>query len=211
MNRSGEFEPQGSLHIVVGPMFSSKSTSLIADITKEADNGLRVLYINHSSDVRETENQDGFVTTHSSGFRCLSDKITPMKATTLSEIPESMILEYDTLGIDEFQFFSDGVSTVRHWVLDLNRIVYIASLDGDWKMMPFGRVHELICIANTVTKLTAKCVMCRHKIGNRVVSVDAHFTGKIGGDQTKQVEVGGADKYVPLCLPCHRANMSKTK
>jgi thymidine kinase len=211
MNVSGEFEPQGSLKIVFGPMYSSKSVTLIADITKEADIGMKVLYINHSSDVRDTEKQDDYVTTHSSGFRCLSDKITALKATTLTEIPESIILEHDVIGIDEGQFFPDIVPKVRSWVLDFNRIVYIASLDGDWRMMPFGKVNELICIANSVVKICAKCVMCRHKVGNRIISVDAHFTGKIGGDLTKVVEIGAADKYVPLCLPCHRANMNKKK
>ncbi len=41
--------------------------------------------------------------------------------------------------------------------------------------------------------------------------IDAHFTGKIGGDKNRIVEVGGNDMYQPLCISCHKQNSSGIK
>lgn len=209
MNNSGEFEHIGECHIFFGSMFSGKSTHVLNEATSHADTGNSVLYINHISDVRDTEQQDDFFTTHSSGFRQLSHKITPLKVSTLSEIPESTILEHSIIAIDEGQFFEDIVPVVRNWMLNLNRIVYIASLDGDFRMLPFGKVHELICISTTCLKLPARCTLCQHKVGNRTYTAAAYYTAKIDGDINKINDVGGKEKYAPACLSCQRKQITK--
>lgn len=202
----------GELVLLIGPMFSSKSTRLIAELTTCADLGHRVLYINHSSDVRDTEAQDKMVTTHHSSFRQMTNKITQIKLTNLSDLQYDLS-HFDVIGIDELQFFSDANEVIRNWVLNLNKTVYCASLNGDFRMQPFGQVHLLLSIATNVIMLSARCSMCQMKTNGtkRPLMVDAHFTGKIGGDQNKIVDVGGTNMYRPLCMSCHKQNMSGIK
>jgi thymidine kinase len=51
---------------------------------------------------------------------------------------------------------------------------------------------QLMAIADEVLKLKAVCVECGQ---------DAGYTYKLT-DDGKTIDVGGAEKYVPLCLDC---------
>ncbi|GAB2236321.1 hypothetical protein Droror1_Dr00028043 [Drosera rotundifolia] len=53
----------------------------------------------------------------------------------------------------------------------------------------FGSVLDVIPLADSVTKLTARCEMCGKL---------AHFTLR-QSDETKTELIGGADKYMPVC------------
>lgn len=204
-------EDVGELIMFIGPMFSSKTTHLLAELTTCADLNHSVLYINHSSDIRNTEQQDAYITTHHSSFRKLSEKITQVKVNRLEEIPYD-ISAYDVIGIDESQFFPNINAIVRDWVINKNKTVYLAGLNGDFRMMPIGEIHLLYSLASCIKLLTAKCEMCKAKItgSKRPLMIDAHFTGKIGGDKNKIVEIGGENLYKPLCMACHKANMYET-
>ena len=209
MSSANLIEDVGELIMFVGPMFSSKTTHLLAELTTCADLGHSVLYINHSSDTRSTERHDEFITTHHSSFRKLSDKITQVKVNKLAELPYD-ISHYNIIGIDEANFFTDINVTVRDWVINQNKTVYIAGLNGDFRQMPIGELHLLFSLASCIKLLAAKCDMCKNKMvgSKRPLMVEAHFTGKIGGDKSKIIEVGGEELYKPLCMACHKSNMS---
>jgi len=64
------------------------------------------------------------------------------------------------------------------------KIVVVAALDGTFQRKPFGRVLELIPLAEEVTKLNAVCMMCFQ---------DAPFSRRIGSETEVEV-IGGADK-----------------
>ncbi|HLX52303.1 MAG TPA: hypothetical protein VKR58_00080 [Aquella sp.] len=186
-----------SLDIIYGCMYSEKSTRLITFVTKCADIGLNCLYINHSKDIRLTESNDDIVSTHNSTYQKLSPKVKSAKISRLDEIDVS---DYHVIGIDEGQFFSGIVPTIRKWVLTLKKKVLIASLDSDFKLQPFGEVHLLIglCAPGHITKLYAICKKCEpHKMKK------AGCTMKITDDNTL-IDVGGADKYLPVCLECYQ-------
>jgi thymidine kinase len=190
----------GSCKIIFGPMFSAKSTKLRQEITTLADVGLKTLYINHSIDNRETESKDQNITTHHSGFKGLSDKVNAIKIDKLSKVS---VLDYDAIAIDEGQFFEDLEKVVRNWVLDENKIVMIASLDGDFMMKPFGDANKLICISESVEKLSAMCEKCSS--GKK--QIPAYFTAKFDKSSNKQTDVGGKDKYLPVCMECYQKHM----
>lgn len=195
-----------SLELELGPMFAGKSTALISKLTRYADVGLPCLYINHTKDIRLTESSDQVVSTHNSTFQKLSHKIKGIKITSLGDIS---VEEYEVIGIDEGQFFSDNnegetfvefVEIIRDWVLYKNKKVIIASLDSDFKLRPFGGVHYLLglCGKGGLTKHVAICLKCDP--GNRN---DAPYSMRItGGDSI--VESGGSDKYVPVCMKCYK-------
>jgi thymidine kinase len=179
--------------------------------TTLADIGLNVLYVNHQKDVRLTESSDRNLTSHHSGFKGLSDKVNVLKTDCLSQID---VTPYHAIGVDEGQFFEDLDVVVRDWVLNKNKIVIIASLDGNYMMEPFGKAHNLICICNPgdVVKMPAICVKCLSE--GDFNPVNAGFTAKLQIDPAvlegkAQVtdEVGGTDKYVPLCMKCYKEYM----
>lgn len=201
----------GSCRIIFGPMFSGKSTKLRQEITTLTDIGLKVLYINHSIDNRKTESQDHNITTHHSGFKGLSDKVNSIKIENLSTVD---ISSYDAIAIDEGQFFKDIEEVVRDWVLKEAKIVIIASLDGDFMMKPFGEVYKLICICESenIMKLSAICVKCLNRsLGNgKMMRVPASFTAKFNINflNYTEVDVGGKEKYLPVCMKCYQEHMA---
>ena len=205
----------GSCRIIFGPMSSGKSTKLRQEITTLADVGLKTLYINHSIDNRKTEAYDQVITTHHSGFKGLSDKITVVKINALSRLDVSA---YDAIAIDEGQFFDDIEETVREWVLKDAKIVIIASLDGDFMMRPFGKVINLICICESgnVEKLPAVCEKClKSSLGNgQILRVPASFTAKFVVELRKsgytQIDVGGKESYLPVCMKCYQEHMNSS-
>lgn len=73
------------------------------------------------------------------------------------------------------------------------KIVIVAALDGTFQRKPFGRVHELIPIAESVTKLTAVCLVC---------SGEASFTQRTIDSQEIEL-IGGCDIYRPVCRRCY--------
>jgi len=177
------------LHIILGPMFSGKSTKLIELYNINAANTATsikesALIINHASDNRYGVSE---IATHdqlklpciSLGF--LSDIFTKVN-----------IAEYTHIFIDEGQFFIDLLETVKRLLIKYKKTIYLAGLDGDYKQSPFSNSGflELIPYATTVTKLTAKCYEC----GNL-----AQVTKRISAS-TQQILVGGANDYVPACL-----------
>lgn len=201
----------GSCRILFGSMVSSKSTHLRKEITELADIGLKVLYINYTDDIRVTESGDGYITTHHSGYKGLSDKVATIPALLLTDVD---VTEYDAIAIDEGQFFKDLDVVVRKWVLQQSKIVIIASLDGNFMMEPFGKAHNLICLCEpgNVVKLPAICVKCLEKSvqEGHITRVPAGYTAKInvGGPE---IEIGGTDKYMPVCMACHNKHMSNYK
>jgi thymidine kinase len=203
----------GRLELIMGPMFSGKSSKLIHEITTLADQGMKVLYINHAMDVRSSEGDEKF-STHSSHFRGLSNKIETVKVATLAEVEQSVDLtNFDVIGVDEGQFFSDLIDNVTHWVTDFHKIIFVAGLDGDARRQPFGQILPLIPHCDNVTKLKARCHHClqnsrcstldpKKKSHLMASLVDAPFTGRLKGG-SEQTVVGGSDLYLPLCRYHH--------
>lgn len=222
MQIHNDFHPDvGSCGIIFGPMWSGKTTELCKILTTYADvgngkykintnNGLNTLYINYEGDHRATEKSSNYLTTHHSSFRELSDLIVKIRVKNLKDVN---VDDFDVIGIDEGHFYDDLDTEVRKWVLEKNKIVYIASLDGDFRMLPIGKAHNLLCICESgnIIKLAARCIDClKQEIPyRRVQLINAGFTGKIGGSMDKQREVGGKDKYVPLCMKCHKERTCK--
>lgn len=198
----------GSLHIWYGPMSSSKTTRLTTNLgmLADLDSKFRVALINHSNDLQRTDlmesSFDG-VSSHGSHFNGLSKRISVFHLETLKVFDSNYLNLYDIIGIDEGQFFPDLEDLVREWVYQKKKIVMIASLDGDFRMKPFGQVFNLIPLSQQATKLTAWCKLCRIFRYDSLSPQIAPFTARLS-NVNQQVDVGGSDKYVPVCLLCHQ-------
>jgi len=211
----------GSCEIAVGCMASGKSSYVISKTTQAADLGFTVAYVNYSKDIRLTESADNTVTTHNSGFQRLSKKIVGFKTDNLKEL-EDELLKFDVIGIDEYQFFTNvrrleaaqnrvavdleeqdaqiQNQLIRNLVLKHGKRVIIGSLDYDYKLQPFGKVHELfgLCGPGDVNKLYAICQFCPKSKMQK-----AGWTLKMPGGKDEIIEVGGLDKYKAVCMPCY--------
>ena len=169
-----------ALHIVIGPMFSGKSSHIIRVTNRERHIGRRVLMVNHLADT--VRNPTGHVRSHD-GHESTSISVSHIGNLVLD------VADWDVIAVDEGQFFED-----IHKVLDFVNsgvVVYISALDGDAQQKKFGSVLDLIPHADTCIKLQALCVLCRN-------GTKASFTVKTCGADA-QVDVGGADKYMAVC------------
>jgi thymidine kinase len=100
--------------------------------------------------------------------------------------------DIDVVGIDEAQFFDDGLPKICE-KLALNGVrVIVAGLDMDYKGNPFGPVPAIMCVAEYVTKLHAICPHCG--------SLATHSFRK--SNSSEQVLVGQKDHYEPRCRTC---------
>jgi len=175
----------GKIVVITGPMFAGKTTELIRKIKRHQLANHKVKVFKPNIDKRYDEIN---IVTHD-GKEYEAIPIDPQKP--------RQILHYlddaDVVAIEEAQFFSDKIiDIVRHLSYTRGLTVYITGLDMDYQGNPFGPMPQLLAIADEVLKLKAVCVEC---------GKDAGYTHKLV-DDGKTVDVGGSEKYVPLCLDC---------
>ena len=100
--------------------------------------------------------------------------------------------DMDVVGIDEAQFFDDGLLDVCNTLANNGVRVVVAGLDMDYTGKPFGVMPQLMAVAEFVTKVHAICVECGHI---------AHHSYRLT-DNEKLVLLGETETYQPLCRDC---------
>lgn len=100
--------------------------------------------------------------------------------------------EVEVVGVDEAQFFDNGLVEVCQQLADQGVRVIVAGLDMDFKRNPFGPIPALCAIADDITKVHAICVECGSlaSYSHRLVKND------------KQIMLGETEEYQPLCRKC---------
>ena len=174
-----------SLEVVFGPMFSGKSSYALSYVRRQRAIGKRVLVIKPDIDNRYTT--ESFLVTHN------NDKIPCVMWKTDSPLTQFSDMNYDCFVVEEAQFFSELYQFCKV-LLKQRKNVLIVGLDGCAQQKKFGEILDVIPMATSVTKLTALCSECHD-------GTPAPYTKKVwGGSLTPQVDVGGSDKYVAVCL-----------
>lgn len=178
------FNSKGQINIIIGCMFSGKSTEVIRIINRYKNiKEAKLLIINHTIDNRYGNN---VISSH--------DKV-QVNCKSLSELNElNNTKEYEEsniIFIEEAQFFKDLYDfCLRAADID-NKILYIVGLDGDFKRNCFGDICKLIPHAENVKKLKALCSKCAD-------GTEATFTKRIVSNEDIQL-VGTKDSYIPVC------------
>jgi thymidine kinase len=109
------------------------------------------------------------------------------------EIREALNGATEVIGVDEAQFFDDGLVELVTELADAGKRVIVAGLDQDYLRRPFGPMPAIMAVAEFVDKTHAVCVRC---------GGTAHYSQRIaGGDQ--QVLVGDTDAYEARCRKCY--------
>jgi thymidine kinase len=214
--------PYGFLHVILGCMFSGKSSNLIRHYRRHQIAKRNCLLVKYQGDTRydgngnengkgngngkENGNGDGLgQVCGGSGLGSLNeeqvegilrthDRIEGRSAFVTDRLAhlESVVNNYDVICIDEIQFYEDNVEWCRRLV-QMGKIVIVCGLFADFRRIPFKGIPELIAMSDCPEFLTAICHDCY--MDNATVS------HRLTSD-TSQVLIGGAEMYVPLCQMC---------
>ena len=186
-------QKDGYLEIILGPMFSGKTTRLIDIQKKYAVCDISCCVINHILDKRYDEH-----------LLCTHDNKTTdcFNINYLKDIETMGVLsKYDVFLINEGQFFEDVYDIVAELVDIHKKKVYICGLDGDFKRDKFGSLLDLIPLADKVIKKTALCKLCK----TPEIVKKGIFTMRISGEE-EQIVVG-TNNYIPVCRQCYLSNI----
>jgi len=171
-----------SLDIIMGNMFSGKTSELIRQLKRYKIVGKNVLVINSAKDTRSSEQ---VLKTHDNvTFDCL-------KTNDLIDIfTFQKYQDAHVIAVDEAQFFTNLRYFVETSLVDGKKII-LAGLDGDYKQRPFGELLECIPLADSVKKLSAICTKCKN--GNL-----GPFTVRTVPNN-ELILVGDTDMYTARC------------
>ena len=171
------------LELIIGPMFSGK-TSRLVDIYKQCVFcNIPVSVINHSIDTRY---HDTMLSTHDKVM------IPCIKTNQICDVL-NVISESQVIIINEGQFFDDLYTTVVS-LLSEGKKIYIGGLDGDFERKKFGQIIELIPLCDKVTKLTSLCSICKN-------GTPGIFSKRI--TMEKEQTIVGSNNYIPVCRKCY--------
>ena len=174
----------GYLELIIGPMYSGKTSKLLEIYKQCKFCNIGVSIINHSIDNRY---HDTMVSSH--------DKIMApcLQAKNLNDIWNDELKNSDVILINEGQFFEDLYEVVVD-MLKHNKRVYVCGLDSDFERKKFGQILDLIPLCDKVNKLTSLCSLCRD-------GTPGIFSMRLT-TETEQTVVG-SDNYIPVCRKCY--------
>jgi len=177
-NTINHSKQSGWIEVICGSMFPGKTEELIRRVNRARFANQKVEIFKPAIDIRYAEEE------------VVSHNKTSIEATPVESAYNILILATDceVVGIDEAQFFDEGIVEVANDLANMGKRVIIAGLDMDFKGRPFGPMPFLMATAEYVTKVHAICM----KTGNL-----AHYSHrKIKSE--KLVELGEKDEYEPL-------------
>ena len=190
-NLTGEVHRPGRIEVVCGSMFSGKTEELIRRLRRAKFARQRVEIYKPAIDKRYSEEE---VVSHDSNA---------IMSTPIDSSAQILLLssDIDVVGIDEAQFFDDGLVDVCNELANRGVRVIVAGLDMDYKGVPFGPIPALCAIADDVQKVHAICVKCG------ALAYVSHR--KVHGD--KRVMLGEMQEYEPLCRDCYIEALNNSK
>lgn len=179
----------GWIEVICGSMFSGKTEELIRRMRRAVFANQRVEIFKPQIDVRYSVDE---VVSHNSN----SINSTPVESSAQILL---MATDVDVVGIDEAQFFDEGIVEVCMTLANRGIRVIVAGLDMDYLGNPFGPMPQLMARAEHVDKVHAICVRC----GN----IAQHSHRLTAND--KLVVLGEKDTYEPICRHCFNLLMAE--
>lgn len=175
-------QKKGHIELICGSMFSGKTEELIRRLKRAKIAKQKVEIFKPRIDVRYDETN---VVSHDANF---------IHSTPVESSSQILLFanEVDVVGIDEAQFFDEGLPAVCQSLADRGMRVIIAGLDIDYLGKPFGCMPTLLATAEYVTKVHAICMSCGDL---------AHYSHRIVEGSTR-ILLGEQESYIPLCRTC---------
>jgi len=185
-----EHNIKGWIEVIAGSMFSGKTEELLRRLRRAKYAKQKIEIYKPSVDTRYSEVN---VVSHDENY---------FPSTPVSVSSNILLLagEVDVIGIDEAQFFDNGLTDVCNQLANRGIRVIVAGLDMDFLGRPFGPMPALMAIAEYVTKVHAICVHCGDL---------AQHSYRVSASDNL-VLLGEKDSYLPLCRKCYNESL-KTK
>ncbi|WP_026473690.1 thymidine kinase [Alkaliflexus imshenetskii] len=182
-NKTNRQKRQGWIEVIAGSMFSGKTEELLRRLKRARIAKLNVEIFKPLVDQRFSESD--VVSHDANSIRC-----TPVDSSGNIMLLSS---NTDVVGIDEAQFFDNGLIEVCNTLAAQGLRVIVAGLDMDFKGKPFGPMPGLMACAEYVTKVHAICVRCGDL---------AQHSFRLKASE-KLVEVGASESYEAVCRSCY--------
>ena len=176
----------GSLTLIIGPMYSGKTSSILDLYRKYGFSKINTLVVNFEEDKRYHESM---MSTHDKTMIPCINVLNIRDIMTPENISNNQVFL-----INEGQFFNDLHECVIELVETHNKTVYVCGLDGDFKRNGFEQIISLIPLADEIVKKYSICKGCED--GTRAL-----FSHRITNET--EVKVIGSDNYIPLCRTCY--------
>lgn len=181
---------KGSIEVVCGSMFSGKTEELIRRLKRAEFAKQNVEIFKPKIDNRYSDED------------VVSHDRTAIRSTPVASSGSILLMtsEVDVVGIDEAQFFDDGLVEVCQTLANNGIRVIVAGLDMDFRCIPFGPMPKLMAIADDVYKVHAICVRCGSLayVSHRLVAGE------------KQVLIGETQEYEAICRDCYNEIKQQT-
>jgi thymidine kinase len=176
-----------SLELIVGCMFSGKSTEIIRTINRLQMIDSKYMLIKPQIDTRYSPGT--MISTHDNLQRKC---IVLRNLIQVFDNPDYQKSEH--IIIEEAQFFDDLEPFVIKAVDEDKKRVVVIGLDGDSDRKNFGQIHKLLPLCDTIRKLKAFCSEC--KDGTEAIFSKRHV------NEGTQTNIGSSDKYKAVCREC---------
>jgi thymidine kinase len=182
---------RGWIEVICGSMFSGKTEELIRRLRRAEFAKQQVEIFKPITDTRYHETD---VVSHD--HSTLKSQPVLDSADLIQRVGTSQVV-----GIDEAQFFDEGLITVCEKLAAKGVRVIVAGLDMDFQGRPFGPMPQLMAMAEFVTKVHAICMRCGE------LAVYSHRTNA----NKDLIMLGETDSYEPLCRTCFNAARVTTR
>ena len=174
---------RGWIEVICGSMFSGKTEELIRRLKRAKIANLRTEIFKPAMDLRFDK------------IKIISHDETAIPSTPVEHSQKILLLAQnaDVIGIDEAQFFDQGLPDICDALALRGVRVIVAGLDMDYTGKPFGPIPFILARADYITKLHAICMKC----GN----IANYSYRKIPNED--QVMLGAKEVYEPRCRTCY--------
>ncbi|HWJ76890.1 MAG TPA: thymidine kinase [Niallia sp.] len=188
----------GWVEVICGSMFSGKSEELIRRVRRAQFAKQKFIVFKPSIDDRYSEES---VVSHNG----TSTNAIPISKST--DIFEYVTSDIEIVAIDEVQFFDNEIIDVIQHLANSGHRVICAGLDQDFRGEPFGKMPELMAIAELVTKLQAVCAVC----GSPASRTQRLINGSPACYEDPVILVGASESYEPRCRHHHEVPRNTIK
>jgi thymidine kinase len=182
-----------TLEVIIGPMFSGKTSELIRLVEREVYAKRRGAIFKIAFDKRYSARQ---VVTHN-GLRYAAYTVAS-SAEGLRKIEDLALSGLDAIGVDEVNFFPDDLVGVLDRLADTKKVI-ACGLNLNFRAEPFKTTMELAARADRVRYLSAVCVVC----GQEATRTQRLIGGKPAPKDSPTIVVGGKEMYEPRCRNCY--------
>ena len=180
----------GSIEVICGPMFAGKTEEIIRRVKRLYYAKKKVLVFKPAIDNRYSDDN---IVSHN------KQMLDAISIADIRDVFNYVDLSTAAVVLDEAQFFSDDIVGVVNELADAGKRVIIGGLDTDFRGEPFGPMPRLLALAESVTKLTAICVVS----GEPATRTQRLINGKPANYDDPIVLIGASEAYEPRARRYH--------